>query len=93
MARRGLKLCQTLKQKPGVGATGREDAPFAMRSRYSRMLGLAPGRSPAQDSNSGPWNQLTVLGKLQNLVAKRGQIVQTGIIWGQKGGPLYGEEG
>ena len=43
--------------------------------------------------NSGPWNQLTVLGKPQNLVVKGGQIVQAGIVWGQKGRPLYGVEG
>ena len=47
MARRGLK------RKPGVGATGREVAPFAMHSRYSRTL----DRSRAQDANLGPWNQ------------------------------------
>ena len=50
-ASRGLKLCQTLKPKPGIGATGREVAPFAMRSRYPRTL----GRSRAQDANSGRW--------------------------------------
>ena len=78
-------MSNTHKRKPGVGASGREVAPFAMRSRYSRTL----GRSRAQDSNSGPWNQLTVLGKPQNPVAKAGQIVQVGIIWGPKGRPLY----
>ena len=34
-----------------------------------------------------------MLGKPQNLVAKRGQIVQAGITRGQKGRPLYGVEG
>ena len=34
-----------------------------------------------------------LLRKPQNLAAKRGQIVQAGIIWGQKRRPLYGVEG
>ena len=73
MARRGLKLCQTLKHKAGVGATGREVAPFGMRRRYSRTL----GRSRAQAANSWPWNHLTV-NKPQNLVPKGGGSNCTG---------------
>ena len=49
-------MSKKLKRKPGVGATGREVAHFAMRGGYSRTL----GRSSAHDANSGPWNQLTV---------------------------------
>ena len=51
----GPPRTQTLTRKPGVGATVREVAPFAMRGHYSRTL----GRSRAHDANSPPWNQLT----------------------------------
>ena len=68
-------------QNANPGSVGR-----SLLSRCAVATLRTLGRSCAHGANSWLWNQLT---EPQNSVAKKGQVVQAGIILGQKGRPLY----